>query len=115
MDLVEKKYELEEGAKELQILLKKYKLYKGNKNILELASFKNPIRLKQMVKTMEFTNPRNMIFYLIEMVIMIFISKISNLIYLAMIMSMYANSGLISLVYPLSVFGYALLEETRPK
>lgn len=32
-----------------------------------------------------------------------------------MIFSMYINAGLISLVYPISVFGYALMEETRPK
>jgi len=28
---------------------------------------------------------------------------------------MYENAGLISLIYPLSIFGYALLEETRPR
>jgi hypothetical protein len=27
---------------------------------------------------------------------------------------MYQNAGLISLVYPIAIFGYALLEETRP-
>ncbi len=31
-----------------------------------------------------------------------------------MIISMYFNAGLISLIYPISVFGYALVEETRP-
>ena len=28
---------------------------------------------------------------------------------------MFTNAGLISLIYPLLVFGYALLEETRPR
>ena len=32
-----------------------------------------------------------------------------------MMYSMYMNAGLLSLVYPFSIFGYALLEETRPK
>ena len=30
-------------------------------------------------------------------------------------MSMYQNAGIISLPYPILVFGYALIEETRPK
>ena len=68
-----------------------------------------------MVKTTEFTKPLNMLLYLTEMFFMIFISKIQAIIYFWMIMSMYSNNGLISLVYPLAVFGYALLEETRPK
>jgi len=32
-----------------------------------------------------------------------------------MIASMYMNAGLISLPYPILVFGYAMLEETRPR
>lgn len=32
-----------------------------------------------------------------------------------MISSMYTNAGLISMPYPIAVFGYALLEETRPR
>jgi hypothetical protein len=29
-------------------------------------------------------------------------------------MSMYTNAGIIAIIYPIMVFGYALLEETRP-
>lgn len=32
-----------------------------------------------------------------------------------MIYSMYQNAGIISLIYPVMVFGYAMLEEIRPK
>jgi len=32
-----------------------------------------------------------------------------------MIFSMYENAGLISIFYPIAVFGYALVEEKRPK
>jgi hypothetical protein len=32
-----------------------------------------------------------------------------------MIFSMYENAGLISIFYPIAVFGYAALEEKRPK
>lgn len=52
---------------------------------------------------------------LIETMFYLVISNIHVLVYFSMIMSMYANCGLISLIYPFSVFGYALLEETRPK
>lgn len=31
-----------------------------------------------------------------------------------MIYSMYCNAGILSLIYPIAVFGYALFEETRP-
>ena len=43
------------------------------------------------------------------------ISNTQPLIYFFMIASMYTNAGLISLPYPIAVFGYALLEETRPR
>jgi hypothetical protein len=35
--------------------------------------------------------------------------------YLFMIISMMKNAGLISLVYPMTVFGFALMEEVNPK
>jgi hypothetical protein len=31
-----------------------------------------------------------------------------------MLTSMYTNAGIVSMAYPFAVFGYALLEETRP-
>lgn len=31
-----------------------------------------------------------------------------------MIASMYTNAGLFGIIYPFAVFGYALVEETRP-
>jgi hypothetical protein len=43
------------------------------------------------------------------------LSSADNLAYLAMIFSMYVNAGLCSIIYPVGVFGYALLEETRPR
>lgn len=36
------------------------------------------------------------------------------MIYLCMIISMYMNAGIISLPYPIAVFGWAILEEKRP-
>ena len=31
-----------------------------------------------------------------------------------MLASMYTNAGIVAAIYPFAVFGYALLEETRP-
>ena len=44
----------------------------------------------------------------------ILISKIQYLIYAFMILSTYENAGLITICYPFMIFGWALLEETRP-
>ena len=56
-----------------------------------------------------------MMFKLVETWYYMIVSNTQNLIYLCMIFSMFENAGLISLVYPIAVFGYALLEETRPR
>ena len=42
------------------------------------------------------------------------ISKIEFAIYICMIISLYQNAGLITIIYPFGIFGWALLEETRP-
>jgi hypothetical protein len=42
------------------------------------------------------------------------ISNTASIAYLCMVMSMYTNAGIVAIVYPIMVFGYALLEETRP-
>ena len=68
-----------------------------------------------MERTWEFTRPVSMLFKLIETFFYILISNTQNLIYLSMMYSMFMNAGLISIVYPFSIFGYALLEETRPR
>ena len=41
-------------------------------------------------------------------------SNAHNFCYLFMIIAMIKAAGLLTLIYPLAVFGYALLEETRP-
>jgi len=56
-----------------------------------------------------------MLVKLVETFVYIGISQVQNFIYLSFIFSMMQNSGLISLVYPVSMFGYALMEEVRPR
>jgi hypothetical protein len=68
-----------------------------------------------MKRTWEFTRAPSMAHKLLETLFYMIISNTQNLIYLSMIYSMYANAGLLSIVYPISMFGYALIEETRPR
>ena len=80
-----------------------------------MTNLDRTIKLKNMPRTWAFTRPTSMMFKLIETFFYILISNTQNLIYIWMIFSMYINAGLISLPYPIAVFGYAMLEETRPR
>ena len=51
-------------------------------------------------------------FKLIEQIVS---SNLDIIAYMFMIFATICNPGIITLVYPLSVFGFALMEETRPK
>jgi len=67
-----------------------------------------------MKMTWEFTRKLPMLIHFLELFFYILISQSQNIIYFAMILSMYENAGLISLFYPIAVFGWAMLEEKRP-
>jgi hypothetical protein len=41
-------------------------------------------------------------------------TNLSGLAYFMMILSMILDAGIISIIFPFAVFGYALLEEVRP-
>lgn len=45
----------------------------------------------------------------------IFWSNLDAIVYFLMIYNAILKPGLLTIVYPISIFGYALLEETRPK
>jgi hypothetical protein len=42
------------------------------------------------------------------------LSQAAAISYFFMILSMILNAGLVSIIYPFAVFGYALMEEGRP-
>ena len=67
-----------------------------------------------MKKTWDYTRFYSMIFRYIETLFYIIISNTGALIYTAMMYSMYQNAGIITIFYPASLFGYALLNEVRP-
>lgn len=68
-----------------------------------------------MRNTWKFTRRGSICCKLQETNMQIFLSNTQNLCFLWMLLSMQANAGIISLVYPISIFGYAMLEETRPR
>ena len=64
---------------------------------------------------MKFIRKRNMVGHLYVTFCKMVASNAKFLAYLFMILSMINNAGIVSLIYPLIVFGLALMEETRPK
>lgn len=111
--MMSKYYDHREGSKELKKILQDSKRTKTT--LLENDTFFKTVKLKDMKRTWEFTRPSSMIFKLIEVFYYAIISNTQTLIYVTMIMSIYQNAGILSVIYPLLIFGYALLEETRPR
>lgn len=68
-----------------------------------------------MHNTWEFTRMNSLLPKYVETFFYILISNTDNIIYLSMMASMYQTAGIVSFIYPILIFGYALLEETRPK
>jgi hypothetical protein len=114
-EIIRKDFDNKDGAQRLFILIEKTKGMTEVRNLLSMTNYDKKIKLKQMERTWAFTRPSSMVFKLIETFFYVIISNTQSLIYIAMIFSMFMNAGLISLIYPLSVFGYAMLEETRPR
>lgn len=72
------------------------------------------ITLKDLPETKEFVKFSRIWITLLGVIPKALISNASTFAYLFMILSMCWNAGFISILYPLAVFGYALMEEARP-
>lgn len=81
---------------------------------MSITKFDKKIKLNQMKMTWDYTRSLPMMLHFIETFFYMMISNSQNIVYFSMIFSMYENAGLISLFYPIAVFGWALLEERRP-
>ena len=87
------------------------------KNMLTEAEIKKSrkiISLDDMPETKEFVKFSRLWISFVGMIPKALISKMGVIAYAFMIYSMISNAGLISILYPLTVFGYALMEEGRP-
>lgn len=79
-----------------------------------MTKFDEKIKLKEMPLTWQFTRMNSLIFKYIELFFYAIISNTDYIIYFSMMGSMYQSAGFISLLFPILIFGYALIEETRP-
>ena len=121
-ELVRNQYANLEGAERLGRHVRDYKEKQdrgagrsGQKfSLLQHTGLDRKIRLKDLQKTWEFTRRGPLCLRFTETFFYILISNTQNIIYLAMIYSMYENAGIISLFYPIMVFGFAALEEVGP-
>jgi hypothetical protein len=119
-ELVFGRYDKLSGREELHTMNNQYEIKKaknkGNVSggYIQFTDLEKRFKLSKMPKTFEFTRSGPMFWHYMETFASIFISKLENLTYLAMLYSMFMNSGIISLFYPCMIFGYALIEETRP-
>lgn len=87
----------------------------SRKKILQITELDKEIKLHHLQRSWNFTRPSSMVMRLVETFFYIVISNTQNLMYICFIQSMFQNAGLFGLVYPLSMYGFALLEETRPR
>jgi hypothetical protein len=98
---ITKEYENEENDRKMHIITKK----KKEEDI---------ITLNDLPETKEFVKFSRIWITLVGVYPKALISNASTFAYLFMILSMCWNAGFISILYPLAVFGYALIEEARP-
>ena len=67
-----------------------------------------------MVETSEFLKFSRVSLAVLGAIPKALLSQMASLAYIFMIFSMIHNAGLVSILYPFAVFGYALMEEGRP-
>lgn len=72
------------------------------------------MELSDLRQTQEFCKIDNIMMKWISAIIRAIVSNTQGISYICMLISIFTNAGFISIVYPFAVFGYALLEETRP-
>jgi hypothetical protein len=96
-----------------------------NEDKIERENFKNHIitkkkkeedmiTLNDLPETKEFVKFSRIWVSLLGVIPRALISNAATFAYIFMILSMCWNAGFISILYPLAVFGYALMEEARP-
>ncbi len=92
--------------------IKKKRLNQSN---LEEDTSLEDIQVKDLQLSKEYLRFGGLIKGYFAVILEIVVTYSDSITYLLMIVSMMKNAGLISIVYPLIVFGYALMEEVNPK
>ena len=73
------------------------------------------IEIKDMKRTSQFITCSSLFKGYLGLMIESIVTYSDSICYMFMIISMMKNAGFISIVYPMTVFGYALMEEVNPK
>ena len=116
-ELLRDRLENLEGRVQLHEFFRKRKERGSKRSVFDHSFFKGvekKVKLKNMQRTFEFVSGYHLVIRFIETFFYIIISNTENVIYSAMVFSMYENVGFVSLIYPIMVFGYGLLEEAGP-
>lgn len=98
---IKKEMEMQ-GVNKAQLRARQKKLIKEN------------VTLEKMQKTQEFLSSISIFNAVIGAAGEALFSKCATLSYIFMVIAHMLNAGMISIIYPFAVFGYALMEETRP-
>ena len=72
------------------------------------------LNLSDLRQTYVFCKWANVMSRILAAISRAIISNTATIAYTCMLISMYINAGIVAIIYPFAVFGYALLEETRP-
>jgi hypothetical protein len=70
--------------------------------------------LKEMKRTIKYIRFGGMLSAYLSLLLEILVTYSDYICYFFMLLSMMNNAGIISLVYPFMVLGYAIMEETSP-
>lgn len=100
---------------EAKLYSEKQKSQNESENNLFKKEKEYQINLEDMPETREFLRFERISIAVLDSIPNALLSQAAQLCYLCMILSMILNAGLISIIYPFAVFGYALMEEGRPK
>lgn len=112
---VKKLFDKREGDEELYLLLRKSTMHGSKKSLLSMTKLDKRIKITNLENTWAFTRHQSMLMKYFELFFYVFVTNTDNFLYFFMMLSMYQNAGLMSIIYPISIFGYALIEENRPK
>lgn len=104
---------LEKGAIDIPTRLEK-KMAKDVEDAVEKNN-RPDVELREMKRTQRYLKCGTMFKNYIWLFGQILISGSDMVCYFFMIISMMRNAGFISLLYPLTVFGFALMEEFKPR
>lgn len=91
------------------------KMLSDIRDLRKKRALMSAIEIKDMKRTREWSRCGKLFRAYLSLLVEVVISHSDSVCYILMLVSMMKNAGLISLLYPMVVFGYALMEEVNPR